>query len=61
MHPSGARRNKDDQAIFSNAGPYLSKPEETNKPSVIPNIYKFKKRKKSGAPKFNIDIPKVET
>ena len=31
MHPSGARRNKDDQAIFSNAGPYLSKPEETNK------------------------------
>ena len=58
MHPSGARRNKDDQAIFSNAGPYLSNPEETNKPSVIPNIYKLKKRRKSGAPKFNIDIPK---
>ena len=50
MHPSGASRNNDDHAIFSNAGPYLSKPEATNKPSVIPNIYKLKKRKKSGSP-----------
>ena len=58
MQPRGASKNKDDQAIFSNAGPYLNKPEETNKPSVIPKIYKLKKRKKSGAPKFNIDIPK---
>ena len=58
MQPRGASKNKDDQAIFSNAGPYLSKPEETNKPSVIPKIYKLKKRKKSGIPKFNIDIPK---
>ena len=58
MQPRGASKNKDDQAIFSNAGPYLSKPEETNKPSVIPKIYKLKKRKKRGIPKFNIDIPK---
>ena len=58
MHPSGARRNKDDQAIFSNAGPYLSKPEETNKPSVIPNIYKLKKRKNKCIPRSNKEIPK---
>ena len=58
MQPRGASKNKDDQAIFSNAGPYLSNPEETNKPRVIPKMYKLKKRKNNGIPKFNIDIPK---
>ena len=38
MHPSGARRNNDDQATFSNDGPYLSRPETTNKPKVMPKI-----------------------
>ena len=58
MQPKGANRNIVDQAIFSNEGPNLNNPAETNIPKVIPNIYKLKKRKKSGAPKFNIDIPK---
>ena len=57
MHPKGANRNKDDQAIFSNAGPYLSKPAETNNPKVIPKVYKLKNNKKSGAPRSKIDIP----
>ena len=57
MHPKGASRNKDDHAIFSNAGPYLSKPAETNNPKVIPNAYRLKNNKKSGAPRSKIDIP----
>ena len=35
-------KNNDDHAIFSKDGPNLIKPELTNKPSVIPNIYKLK-------------------
>ena len=42
MHPNGASKNKDDQAIFSKDGPYLISPALTNKPSVIPKIYKLK-------------------
>ncbi len=57
MHPSGASKNNDDHAIFSNAGPYLNNPDETNKPKVTPKIYKLKNKKNSGNPKFNIDIP----
>ncbi len=44
MQPRGANKNKVDQAMFSNAGPYLSNPDETNKPKVIPNKYKLIKR-----------------
>ncbi len=57
MHPKGASKNKDDQAIFSNAGPYLNNPEETNNPSVIPKIYKLKNKKNKGIPRFKIEIP----
>ena len=57
MHPKGANRNKDDHAMFSNAGPYLSNPAETNNPKVIPNAYRLKTNKKRGNPNFNIDIP----
>ena len=42
----GANRNIVDQAIFSNEGPNLNNPADTNMPKVIPNIYKLKKRKK---------------
>ena len=45
MQPNGANKNNEDQAIFSNAGPYLKRPDDTNKPSVIPKIYKLKNRK----------------
>ena len=41
----GASKNKDDQAIFSNDGPYLIRPALTNKPRVIPKIYKLKNNK----------------
>ena len=57
MHPKGASKNKDDQEIFSNAGPYLNNPEETNNPSVIPKIYKLKNKKNKGIPRFKIEIP----
>ena len=58
MHPSGARKKSDDQAMFSNAGPYLSSPDVTNRPNVIPNKYKLKKSKINDGPKLNIETPK---
>ena len=57
MHPNGASRNKDDQAIFSKDGPYLISPALTNKPSVIPKIYKLRNNKRRGNPNSRIDIP----
>ena len=59
MHPSGANKNNEDQAIFSNDGPNLIKPELTNSPSVIPKIYKLKKRNARGKPKSNKEIPNI--
>ena len=47
-----------DQAIFSNEGPNLNNPAETNIPKVIPNIYKLKKRENKCIPRSNKDIPK---
>ena len=58
MQPKGANKKRDDQAIFSNEGPNLNKPEDTNIPRVIPNIYKLKKRKNKCTPRSNKDIPK---
>ena len=57
MHPKGARRNMVDQAIFSKDGPNLNSPEATKIPSVIPKIYRLKKRNANGKPKSNKDIP----
>ena len=57
MQPNGANKNIVDQAIFSNDGPNLNNPAETNSPRVIPKIYKLKKRKAKGSPRFNNDIP----
>ena len=57
MQPKGARRNKDDQAIFSKDGPNLIRPALTNKPNVIPNVYKLKNKRSSGKPKFKIETP----
>ena len=59
MHPNGASKNIVDHAIFSNEGPNLNKPAETSKPRVIPNMYKLKKRKAKGKPKFNKEIPNI--
>ncbi len=57
MQPNGAKRNKDDQAIFSKEGPNLIRPALTNKPNVIPKMYKLKNNKSRGKPKFNIETP----
>ena len=57
MHPNGASKNKDDQAIFSKDGPNLRRPELTNKPNVIPNIYKLKNNISRGKPNFKIETP----
>tara|TARA_B100000035_G_scaffold199661_1_gene170672 strand:- start:1838 stop:2200 length:363 start_codon:yes stop_codon:yes gene_type:complete len=57
MHPNGANKNKDDQAIFSKEGPNLISPELTNKPNVIPNIYKLKNNISKGKPNFKIETP----
>ena len=46
-----------DHAIFSKDGPNLNNPAETNKPRVIPKIYKLKKRNARGMPKSNKEIP----
>ena len=43
--------------MFSNDGPNLNNPADTNNPSVIPKIYKLKKRKVNGKPKSNNEIP----
>ena len=57
MHPKGASKNRDDQAIFSKEGPNLISPELTNKPNVIPKIYKLKNNTSSGKPNFKIETP----
>ena len=57
MHPRGASKNNDDQAIFSNDGPNLNNPELTNNPKVIPKIYKLRNKKNKGIPKLRIEIP----
>ena len=44
--------------MFSKAGPYLSKPEETNKPRVTPNKYKLRNKKARGNPSLKIETPK---
>ena len=57
MQPKGASKNRDDQAIFSKEGPNLIRPALTNKPSVIPKIYKLRNNNNSGKPKFKIETP----
>ena len=58
MQPNGANKNIVDHAMFSNEGPNLSNPAETNKPRVIPKIYKLKKEKPKA---FLIPIKKFQT
>ena len=57
MHPKGASKNSDDQAIFSKDGPNRKRPALTNKPSVIPKIYKLRNNNSKGKPKFKIETP----
>ena len=57
MHPSGAKRNKEDHAIFSKDGPNLISPALTNKPRVMPKIYKLKNNSSRGKPNSRIETP----
>ena len=57
MHPSGAKKNRLAQAIFSKDGPNLIKPAVTNSPRVTPKIYNVIKRNIRGAPILKIDTP----
>ena len=57
MQPKGANKKRDDQAIFSKEGPNLISPALTNKPNVIPKIYKLKNNRRSGKPNFKIETP----
>ena len=58
MQPKGAKKNKLAQAIFSNEGPNLNRPEVTNRPSVIPKRYKLSSKNKSGIPNLKTETPK---
>ena len=58
MHPNGANKKREDQATFSKAGPYLSKPETTKRPNVIPNKYKLRKSNINEGPNLNNVTPK---
>ncbi len=57
MQPKGANKKRDDQAMFSKEGPNLIRPALTNKPKVIPKIYKLKNNRSSGRPNFKIETP----
>ena len=57
MQPKGANKKRDDQAMFSNEGPNLMSPALTNKPKVIPKMYKLKNNRSKGKPKFKIETP----
>ena len=57
MHPKGANKNKDDQAIFSKEGPNLISPALTNNPNVIPKMYKLKNNRSRGKPNSKIETP----
>ena len=57
MHPRGARKNKLAQAIFSKDGPYLSNPEVTRRPKVIPNKYNASNKKIKGIPNSRTETP----
>ena len=43
--------------MFSKDGPNLISPALTNKPKVIPKIYRLKNSKSRGKPSFKIETP----
>ena len=57
MQPKGANKKRDDQAIFSNEGPNLISPALTNKPNVIPKMYRLKNKRSRGKPNSKIETP----
>ena len=57
MQPSGARKNKLAQAMFSNDGPNLSSPAVTKRPRVTPKIYKLNNKAIKAGPISNTETP----
>ena len=57
MHPSGAKKNKLAQAIFSNEGPNLNNPEVTRRPKLTPNKYKAINKNNNGNPSLKTETP----
>ena len=57
MQPSGAKKNKLAQAIFSKDGPYLNSPEVTRSPNVIPNRYNEMSKNIKGTPRLSTETP----
>ena len=57
MQPKGANKNREDHAMFSKDGPNRIRPALTNKPKVIPKIYRLKNSKSRGKPNFKIETP----
>ena len=58
MQPKGARKNKLAQAIFSNDGPNLSRPDVTKRPKVTPKRYKDNNKNNKGKPSLKTETPK---
>ena len=57
MQPSGAKKNKLAQAIFSKDGPNLKRPDVTRRPNVTPNRYKEINKNISGKPSLSTETP----
>ena len=47
--------------MFSNEGPYLSRPDVTRRPKVTPNRYKANNKKIKGKPSLKTDTPNKGT
>ena len=58
MHPNGANKNIVDHAIFSKEGPYLNRPEVTNRPKVIPKRYNPINKNINGNPRCSTETSK---
>ena len=57
MQPSGAKKNKLAQAIFSKDGPYLRRPDVTRRPNVTPNKYRAINKNIRGGPRLSTETP----
>ena len=58
MHPSGANKNNEDHAIFSNEGPNLNNPDVTKRPKVTPKRYNGNNNNNRGKPSLKTETPK---
>ena len=57
MQPSGAKKKRLAQAIFSKDGPNLIRPEVTNNPKVTPKTQRLSNKKINGTPILKMETP----